>query len=124
MNKIAVYLAGAYTGDVGRNMNRHIDTANALIDMGYLPLVPCLFHFLEMYKPRDYETYMDLDLALMHRANCLYRMEGESPGADREVKYALNELQIPIYTNFNDLMKGEPVEQQRKNCGFVFGGGE
>ena len=124
MAKIAVYCAGPYTlGDVGANMNRHLDMYNVLLDCGYYPLMPCLNHFLHMYKPRDYEVWLDLDFVLLERANCMIRLEGESPGSDREEAYA-KELGIPVYHSLGELRAKEPVkrEPKYKNYGFVFGG--
>ncbi len=51
-----VYVAGPYTGgDVAMNVRQAKEAADALIEDGYAPHVPHLYHFLHMHNPRVYE---------------------------------------------------------------------
>lgn len=91
-----VYVAGPYTrGDVAQNVARAIEAAHEVIESGHAPYVPHLSHFLHLHKQRDYETWMRIDLQLLSRCDCMIRLVGESPGADREQQCA-KELRIPL----------------------------
>jgi len=82
-------------GDVAVNVARAMDCADALICAGFAPVVPHLSHFLHMHHPHGYETWMEIDFALLPVCAVLIRMPGDSPGADREVLRAV-ELGIPV----------------------------
>ncbi len=89
-----VYLAGPYShfppgGSVADNVITAIDAAHVLLDHGFVPYTPHLSHFLEARRSRPYEEWMQLDLAWLACCEALVRLPGHSPGADREVHYAL-----------------------------------
>ena len=42
-------------------------------------------------RPMDYETILKQDLAWVKKCDALLRLPGDSPGADREVQYALSQ---------------------------------
>ena len=103
VNVKAVYIASPYTiGDVAKNVRRQVDTATILIDCGMAPFWPLNSHFLHMFWPKSYETWVKLDEAWVKKCDALYRLEGESNGADREVLIA-KENGIPVFYNLNDL---------------------
>ena len=62
-------------------------------------------YYIEKYNKRDYDTWFNLASALLDRADCLLRIPGESPGAEREVEKA-KELSIPIFYSFEELAEG------------------
>ena len=89
MNKKLIYIAGPYSvGDVGENMHSHLEAAHQVIAFGHVPIVPVLSHYLHIHNPQPYEKWMELDLAMLDRCDGLWRLAGESPGADREVAHA------------------------------------
>jgi len=100
---IKIYLASPYTiGDQALNVKKSIDIADDLIRWGYAPFCPLLVHFQHMVHPHDYETWMKLDLEWLSLCDCLYRLPGESKGADREVEFA-KEHNIPVFFSMNKL---------------------
>jgi len=106
--KTAVFVSGPYTqGNVKENIKKSIVVADKLIEAGFLPLVPHLWYYIEKHNKRDYDTWFNLASALLDRADCLLRMPGESPRADREVEKAV-ELGMPIFNSIEDLLEALP----------------
>lgn len=104
-----VYIASPYTiGDVAVNVKRQIDCANELINLGFAPFVPLYSHFQHMVHPQPYETWVNLDLEWVGVCDCLLRLDGESKGADGEVKRAIY-LGKPVYYSIGELLRGEKV---------------
>lgn len=100
-----VYVAGPYTNpDPVSNTNKAIAAANDLIDLGFAPFVPHLYHWCHEQAPRDYEDWMAVDFAWVRRSDFLLRLPGESPGADREVDLA-KELGIPVCYSVADVQQ-------------------
>lgn len=54
----------------------------------------------ELAYPKTYEEWMKRDLDLVVGCDALFRMPGESPGADREVAYA-RDAGIPVFEDAN-----------------------
>lgn len=102
-----IYIASPYTvGDVAVNVKRQIDVASKLIDMGYAPFWPLHSHFLHMAHPKEYETWMEIDLDWLIDCDAVLRLPGESKGADREVVLAA-EHNIPVCFKLEDLPDAE-----------------
>ncbi len=97
MNGRRVYIAGPYTvGDVARNVAAAVAVADWMLGRGIVPYVPHLTHFWHMLHPQQYETWIAFDLAWLRQCEAVYRMPGESAGADREVAAALC-ARLPIF---------------------------
>jgi hypothetical protein len=62
--------------------------------LGYAPIAPLLFHYVDQISPLSYETWMAVDLKLLSQCDIVLRLPGESPGAEREIRYA-RERDIP-----------------------------
>ncbi len=91
-----LYLAGPYTkGDPVRNTKRAIEKAEELTELGYDVLIPHLTMLWDFAFPHEARFWYDLDLNILSRCDVLYRMRGESAGADDEVEFAL-ENDIPV----------------------------
>jgi hypothetical protein len=102
---ITVYIASPYTqGDVAMNVRKQIIVADELmeLDIDICPVVPLFTHFQHMIRPRHYEDWMKIDLEKVKRSDILLRLSGESPGADREVKYAEGQG-IPVVYSVEEL---------------------
>jgi hypothetical protein len=120
---ITVYIASPYTlGDVGKNVGLHMKTANDLIGRGFCVIAPLLFHFLHIVYPRNWETWIKVDLELMSRADVVYRVIGKSAGADLETREA-EKLGIPVVYSIDELgvwvfkqdqKKQKPLNQKGK----------
>ena len=89
-----VYVAGPITkGDTLRNIRKGMLVGIELIKRGYVPFVPHndMVQYLLDPDTLDYETILQQDLAWVKKCDALLRIPGESPGADREVQYALSQ---------------------------------
>jgi len=85
-----VYIAGPYTGgDVGANVHEAMEVASALLSAGYAFYCPHLSHFVHIQHPQPYERWMALDIAWLEVCAAVIRIPGHSPGADREVEFAV-----------------------------------
>ena len=103
--KISVYIASPYSiGDKQENVQRQIDVANELIDIGLIPYAPLLTYYLDQGKNRSYEFWMDYDLYWLSYCDFLIRLHGESSGADREVVYA-NHIGTLVFYSVDGLIK-------------------
>jgi len=93
-----VYVAGPITTpNPMHNTSVAVRKGNALQRTGVmLPIVPHLTVLADMIDPHDYEWYMRYDLALIRRVDALYRLRGESSGADREVAHA-KDIGKPVF---------------------------
>lgn len=96
--KPLVYVAGPYTKpDPAQNSAHAIRRCTELLDSGLvLPYCPHLSILWDMLTPRPYETWLGLDLDIIEHCQALYRIRGESSGADREVARA-RELGLPVF---------------------------
>ena len=84
-----VYVSGPYTGgDTAINVVNAIDAGFELREMGHVPIVPHLSHFMHMRRKKPYRFWMEFDLDLLARCDAIIRLPGESPGADEEVAAA------------------------------------
>lgn len=104
--KPKVYIAGPYTAptpeEVEAKVHNAIDTGSALVAEGFIPFVPHLYHFWHARQEHHYEVWMELDFAWLPACDALLRLPGTSPGADREVKLAVD-LKIPVFHSITDL---------------------
>lgn len=99
-----IYIAGPYTKPDPTINTREAVLLGAHIRDAYkvLTFVPHFSHFEHLLQPRDYEYWMQLDFDWLRRCDALYRMPGESSGADREVQEA-SLAGIPVFFNMNEL---------------------
>jgi hypothetical protein len=100
---VRVYVAGPYASDPERNTRVAVAAGDAVLDLGYAPMVPHLAHYWHtLHQARPYEDWMRLDLAWSAAADVVLRLPGESPGADREVEHA-RALGIPVVHSVDEL---------------------
>jgi hypothetical protein len=104
-----VYIASPYTkGDVAVNVKLQIDTADILMNNGFVPFVPLYTHFQHMIHPRPYKDWIAIDMEWLKYCDVLLRIGGESKGADDEVEEALN-LKIPVFYSIEQLLRYEKL---------------
>ena len=97
-----VYVAGPYsTGNLDHNLRTALKAAEALLKRGYAPYVPHLNHLWQLAFPHSYETWLRLDMKFLHVCGAVWRLPGESPGADREVRLA-KLRRIPVCYSLTD----------------------
>lgn len=101
-----IYIAGPYTHpDPVLNTNLAIKAGLRVWDEGYgVPIIPHLSMLAHIVDPRPLEYWYRFDLALLARCDALWRLEGESVGADNEVEFALAH-NIPVITKLEDLVQ-------------------
>lgn len=98
-----IYIAGPYTkGDVIINVRKAIDVAEEISKKGHTPYIPHLTAFWHMIYPHDLEFWYNYDNERLKSCDAIYRIPGESVGADQEVKLA-RELQMIVYWKLLDI---------------------
>lgn len=101
-----IYVAGPYSkGDVARNVREAIYIGNNLRALGHTPFIPHLTHFWHMLIPHDdISFWYGYDMEWLEMCDAVYRIPGESTGADMEVARA-KELGMPVFTSFLEIPK-------------------
>lgn len=88
---IKVYIASPYTnGDMAKNVKVQMDCFDELMNHGFAPFIPLLSHFQHLVHPRSYDEWLKLDEEWVEACDYILRLDGESPGADREVAHAFD----------------------------------
>lgn len=103
MKRLKVYVAGPYTkGDVVVNVRAAIMMGNNLRALGFTPFIPHLTHFWHLVQPHEYQYWMEYDMEWLMSCDILFRLTGESTGADMEVEMA-KKLGIPVVESIPEL---------------------
>lgn len=90
MKKPLIYVAGPYTNpDPVMNVQRAIEIAEYVEYMQATPFIPHLSMLWHLVRPNDIETWYARDLEVLDWCHALFRFQGPSTGADREVGHAL-----------------------------------
>ncbi len=98
-----IYMAGPYTHpDQAANIRRVIKEADRVLDKGHTPYIPHLTHFWDLMNPKPYEFWLSYDCQMLKRCDALYRMSGESKGADIEMVFAINN-NIPVFHSLDEI---------------------
>ena len=98
-----VYIASPYSlGDQMINIRNVILIADKLITMGHIPYIPHLTGFWHLISPKPHQFWMEYDRHFLCLCNCVLRLDGESNGADNEMRLA-KELGIPVYYSLEEL---------------------
>lgn len=103
-----VYIAGplstggSYSGTV-LNVQNAIDAADLVLMKGGAPFCPHLSHYWNLHYFHTWDEWMALDRAWIEVSHVVWRLPGESKGADQEVQWA-NELGIPVITTLTEMM--------------------
>ena len=84
-----IYIAGPYSqGDVAVNVRNAMEVGMEFNDVGHYAVIPHLTHFLHMTFPRPYKYWLKLDNLIIPRCDSIYRINGDSSGADKEMDFA------------------------------------
>jgi hypothetical protein len=98
-----IYVAGPYTkGDVAENVRQAIIIGNNLRSLGHTPFIPHLTHFWHFLVPHEIDYWYRYDMEWLTVCDAVFRIGGESKGADAEVEQA-RVLGKPVYTSFDEL---------------------
>lgn len=97
--KPLVYVAGPITKpEVYGNVNAAVAEMRQLLADGYVvPFMPQLSVLAAMIAPDiSYEDWLAYDFDVIRRCQAVYRLHGESAGADREVHFA-DSIGVPTF---------------------------
>lgn len=96
--KPLVYIAAPYTRpDPVENTHKAIKVGVELYETGLLvPFVPHVSLLTHLVVPKPYTFWLDYDIAFLAHCHAIYRLRGESSGADDEVQWAFDSG-IPIF---------------------------
>ena len=99
-----VYIAGPYSKpDPVVNTRNTILVANHLVEVGFVPFVPHLTLLWHMVSPQDINFWYSYDNEWLEKCDALFRLDGDSPGADKEVQLA-HKLGIPVFWSVSELL--------------------
>lgn len=83
-----------------------------LVDMGLAPVLPALTEYVEIVSGQrlPHATWMAIDLPWVRSCDALFRMAGESTGADIEVAEA-KRCSIPVFYTVDELWEWACIER-------------
>jgi len=108
------------------NTRRALEVADVIRDHGGVPYVPHLSLFWHMARPAPYDVWLGMDLELIRsgKVDAVYRIPGESPGADRE-EIAARETGLLVLRTLDELRAwlgmAEGVERDATVCAALSG---
>ena len=103
--KPRVYCAGPITkGDLLGNVRAGIDAAEKLRKLGFDVFCPHLSAYYQVIYEVPYEEWLEYDFNWIRVCDAVYRMPGESAGADREEAFAKGASK-PIFFSVEDLVR-------------------
>lgn len=77
------------------------------------PLVPHLTLLADLVRPMPVEDWYRYDLELLARCDAVYRLPGDSTGADTETA-AARQLNIPVFEHREHLLRWAEVRRERR----------
>lgn len=122
MNKMPmIYIAGPISkGPYWVNVRNGIDAMKLLNDNGFIPFCPMLdFLYAITFPETSWQMYLDYDFQVILRCDAVYRIPGESKGADAEEVFA-GQNNIPVFKNLQDLLTWKDTvygKKEHKCCG-------
>jgi len=100
---VKIYIAGPYTkGDVDQNVEKAIFFGDWISAFGHTVFIPHLTHFWEKQIHHEWKFWMKQDLEWLKMCDAVFRIEGESRGADMEVELA-KKMGKPIYYDIAEI---------------------
>ncbi len=101
---IYVYVAGPMTqGDTLENIRKAVIVGNELLELGLIPYVPHSMIAWPLQFGHDWDTWLGFDEKWIKKCDCLLRLKGDSPGADREVEFC-HAYDIPVFYDINVML--------------------
>lgn len=103
--KTFCYIAGPYSSpDPIANAHSASRLFFAFRDAGIVPYVPHSDLMMHLVEPRPYEFWLEYCLDIIEKFDCVFRMPGHSPGADRETAHA-EALGIPVFRAYAEVLR-------------------
>ena len=104
---LVIYVAGPLgaEADWDRNVRKAIEVGHAILDAHprLNPIIPHLHVQSHRVRARGYEEWMAIDFGLLTVAHALFRIDGFSPGADREVRRAYEQGTLVAYETMSGI---------------------
>lgn len=101
--KPMVYIAGPISqGPMTQNTRLAMLLWDRLRNEGFCPICPHWSVLQDIFIPLLHEQWLEHDKEIILRCDVLFRMMGESKGADEEVAWA-NANNIPVIWSLSDL---------------------
>lgn len=102
-----IYVAGPFTkGDQIINIREAILMGDCLLRLGHIPYIPHLTGLWHMLSPHPVYEWYNYDNEWLRVCDALFRMHGESGGADDEVML-MTHLGRPVYYNLSEVPLGD-----------------
>lgn len=99
-----IYISGPISkGNWPDNYWNFCSTFDRLVELGFAPFNPGGSMMHPGHHLIPHETWIEIDLPWVAVADAVFRITGESDGADRECELA-RELGIPIFVSTGDLL--------------------
>lgn len=107
MEPMLIYVAGPMTRNFIGGLIDALDVGAALIEMGHVVYLPQLFMLMDVRKTQTsellpgtlmYEQWMGYDFRVIDKCDAVFRVAGDSAGADREVLYATNQGKLVFHS--------------------------
>ena len=109
-----LYLSGPITkGNRTSNFAQAASMQAELMQAGFAVLNPMLSMMHPDAWTIDHRLWMDNDLPWVEVCHVVFRLPGESIGADEECSFADN-LGIPVFTKWKDLMQWQSAWQLKQ----------
>jgi len=104
MEKAKIYISSPYSvGDIEASVERQIATASLLIEAGCNPYVPILNRFIYLRWKKNEEVLLSLNFKWLIACDAVYRLQGNSTIADREVEIAKSK-KIPVLYSMMEVL--------------------
>jgi hypothetical protein len=99
-----IYIAAPYGSDPVGNTRRAVEAGMGLYRLGVaVPLIPHTSLVADLVCPMPAEDWYTYDLHLLERCDAVWRLPGDSKGADAELERAV-ELGIPVFFDRDALL--------------------
>lgn len=116
-----VYLSGPVSNggqydlaEQRQRMETAIETAQSIFERGYAVILPHLTVVWDLAlldqqgRTNSHDDWMENDRLILKRCDVLFRLPGDSAGADREVRWA-GEEGIPVFRSVDALVEALPA---------------
>lgn len=104
LTKPRVYIAGPFSkGNMLLNIRNAVVFGSDLLAAGIVPLIPHLTGLWEIVSPLTYREWLEYDKEWLLLCDAVFRLPGESPGADEEVSLA-EYAGLPVFYTKEALM--------------------
>ena len=89
------------------NVRKAAKIGRDLILKGYSVINPMGSWLLDTAAPMEFEDWIENDYGLIHASDAIFRIPGESEGADLEVQFA-NSISKPVFFDLAELYRDFP----------------